>query len=699
MKKSTRIWNPYLTSYLTLAMLCCIALSILFLYINLENTKRNETIHNQEKLRLITKDMENQFETFKKMNLQISVNKLYQPFYFQRNKYYELTLLNDFAQYQNYSPIVDEYFLYYPDSQYIYHSDEYTINLDTYLNTLSNDECLEIRQLLTNPDKPSFFSTLNQLYFLLPVSAMVSANKPTAILCLITRHNTLHERFQTVSGGLNGLIALYSGNLLLYSNSTSPLSLQQKNILTFTTDSGTFSAYYLPDARAFSKLLPLQILLVIAVIILALFIASLFAYHSYKPILLLTQKYRPAVPGSPKAQFKNEFDEINFMMESILNNNIAANDQLEQKQELLRNQLLILLLNGKYSFDIHPYLSQVRLMFPGPCYFVTSVSFGQEDLPESGLLEQLSKLFEELSDSQEGKYLYAIIDKEQNIIAILCSISEKLQWEEVYIDIRELSESFGHVPLTGHGNVYNTLNHMSASYLEALDSMHKTTVVTQDNNNPDTAYLSIQADLYQICSALSNGNEPAAMDALQRYLLSLGNWTPSLLMQQYLFTNFLSEITRLSREYYVELSKQSISLIISAKNLSQFAHAAESLIHDFCASYEEQKNKLQENESYQIFQYINEHFADYELSIENIALSLNTTTASVRSAIGEHTGRNYKDYLIYMRMEYAKKLLTIEHLTVAETCQRVGYSNISYFIKVFKIQNGVTPASYKNSGI
>ena len=82
--------------------------------------------------------------------------------------------------------------------------------------------------------------------------------------------------------------------------------------------------------------------------------------------------------------------------------------------------------------------------------------------------------------------------------------------------------------------------------------------------------------------------------------------------------------------------------------------------------------------------------------MEGVAQACGVSPAFVRTAVQKHTGRSYKDYLIELRMEYAKKLLAEEGLTVAETCQRVGYSNISYFIKAFKAQNGVTPANYKN---
>lgn len=51
---------------------------------------------------------------------------------------------------------------------------------------------------------------------------------------------------------------------------------------------------------------------------------------------------------------------------------------------------------------------------------------------------------------------------------------------------------------------------------------------------------------------------------------------------------------------------------------------------------------------------------------------------------------------MFLRIEYAKKLLMQEEdMTVAQICQKVGYSNIPYFIKLFKEMTGMTPAKYK----
>lgn len=695
MKKSKRnLWNPYLVSYLSLAIFCCMVLSIVFSYINLENLKRNDSIHTTEKVRLVADDLDHQMEILQKINLQISVNKLYQPYYFQRNKYFEITLLNDFVQYKNYSPLVDEFFLYFKGDSILFHSDGTTIDLDIYLNHYP-DQQLELKQLLANPSQLCFYSLPDSILILMPLSTMNSGRVPNATLCMRISYQMLEGRLQTVSGGLAGPLAIYAQEQLIYSNGE---LLSKKQTESIISASDWFRIYYQSETIATSYILPLQILAIIAVIILMLFIATIFAWRSYRPLLELTRKYHQTIHHSQEAQFASKLEEINYIIESVLKTNHAANAQLELKQEQLKKQILLLLLSGNYSFDIQPYLSQVGITLPGPWYFVLCISYGQKDAPSGELYQKLRNLFDGLTDVQETIYVYSYQESGQPLISVLCSISDSMQKDELCTDIRELAESYEFMPAIGIGNSYNSLGKLPASYLEAVDKLHQPALSRQDSEQQRQPAVFSDSDFYPLRSALSIGNEEAAIAALHRYMERLKKNALSFLMQQYQFTSFLNEVSRLSHECRIELSRQSMSLILSAKNLEQFSEAAEAVIHDFCVLFRQQKEKQQKDESWQVVQYLNEHFMNYELSIELVASELNTSTAFVRSSIQTHTGRSYKDYLIYLRMEYAKKLLAEEGLTVAETCQRIGYTNISYFIKLFKSQTGVTPANYKHTG-
>ena len=697
MKKKFERGNPWLFSYLSLAMFCCVIISAVFLYINLENLKNKEHIYTEEKLTLVVEDLEKQLETYKEIGLKITISNYYAPFYFQRNKYYEKLLLDEFTKYLNYSPLVNEYFLYYKGEDILFHSNNATINLNSYLEKLmiTDVEKSEILQLLTNPSEISIYPLNERILIFYPLSISV-AKGYNATLCMVLEKDDLSERIQTVSGGLNGDMAVYANEIPLLDTSKQSIDIGKKDAIHIEGKNGNVSVYYMPEHAMYisTSFLPLHIMSVIAVIILVLFTASLFAWRSYRPIILLTQKFRPSIKTDEEAQFANALDEINYMMETIISNNTKTNALLEQKQVQLRNQLLILLLEGKYTFDIQPYLTQARLILPGTWYFVIIVLF-KEDEVNAVDLEKLRELFEGCSNIAEERYVYAISNDEHKTLCCICSVSDRLQCEEIYEDIKDLSESYGNKPKIGQGNTYHSISHLSASYLEALDNVHKYTDIPRDNQLDDSTKLHNESALHRICNALSNDKEQLALEALEAYL-NLLRKEPSVLMLQYHFSNFYYEISRIYREFHIEMPKQYISLSISTRNVAQFEVNAEKIIKVFFEQLNLQKERVINEEAYHIYKYVNEHFMDYEMSIESVAQEMNTNVASVRSAIKEHSGRSYKEYLIHLRMEYAKELLVKQNLTVAETCQRVGYGNISYFIKAFKTHTGVTPANYKN---
>lgn len=55
---------------------------------------------------------------------------------------------------------------------------------------------------------------------------------------------------------------------------------------------------------------------------------------------------------------------------------------------------------------------------------------------------------------------------------------------------------------------------------------------------------------------------------------------------------------------------------------------------------------------------------------------------------------NLLNYLNSLRIDYAKKLMDEEQITVAEAADRAGYENANTFIRLFKKYAGDTPGNY-----
>lgn len=699
MRKKKLKNNPYIFSYLTFALLCCIGFSIVFLYTNIENMKKTEIENNQTKLELIANDFETQLKTFKKINLKIQVNSIYKPKNFERNKYNETVLLDDFEQFKDYSPLAGEYLLYYCDMTSLFSSYKTTITLHVWLNRWSREEQEEVLAFLNAPEQISILPLASGDCFLIryPLSGMSKPGTYDSALYVLVEKASLIERFQVVSGGLSGEFALLNNEQLIISTD-SDFDYTDSKVLSVTTKTNGYTFYFLPDKENSTAyaVMPMQVSLIFAVFIFILYISTIFASHSYKPILKLSEKYRNILTPDNENHFTNELENLDHMMDSVIKHNIAANSMLEQKQAQLRNQLLLLLLSGKVSFEVHPYLMQLSMPFPGPWYFVVCIHFQQESCNDNALLGDIQKMLEAVGCPDEDKYIYCVIEQEEQLINCLCSVSEKIQKEEILDEILIIAENFEDKMNVGYGNEYTNIHNLSASYLDALDKLHdeQNADIISVNNNA----LQDHSLLSQLCAALIQEKAEPAKEVLTQYIQRIKEEAPSLLMQQYMFSNFLNEMNHIYRKNELEMPKQYMSLILSAKGIAQFSQAAKEIVQDFSAQLSAQKRRFLDNASEQVLQYMKEHFTDYDMSIEKVVEYTNTNSAFVRNVIKEHCGMSYIDYLIHLRIEYAKKLLITENLTVAETCEKIGYAKVSYFIKVFKTHTGVTPATFKKNG-
>ncbi|MCI8977406.1 MAG: helix-turn-helix transcriptional regulator [Lachnospiraceae bacterium] len=60
------------------------------------------------------------------------------------------------------------------------------------------------------------------------------------------------------------------------------------------------------------------------------------------------------------------------------------------------------------------------------------------------------------------------------------------------------------------------------------------------------------------------------------------------------------------------------------------------------------------------------------------------------------TGNRWR-YLRQKRIEEAKRLLFISNWSISEIADYVGYENVSIFIRIFRIQKGISPERYRKA--
>lgn len=100
--------------------------------------------------------------------------------------------------------------------------------------------------------------------------------------------------------------------------------------------------------------------------------------------------------------------------------------------------------------------------------------------------------------------------------------------------------------------------------------------------------------------------------------------------------------------------------------------------------------KLQE-----VFEYLDKHYYE-ELSVEEMARMSSMSYSYFSRFFKKVTGKNFTDYLNYIRVTEAEKLLLTTSMNITEIALNTGFTNSSYFIKQFKHYKGISPKQFKS---
>lgn len=202
-----------------------------------------------------------------------------------------------------------------------------------------------------------------------------------------------------------------------------------------------------------------------------------------------------------------------------------------------------------------------------------------------------------------------------------------------------------------------------------------------------------ELSLFGLCRELSErinaGNEErvAGLFAQLREQLSKGNcWQPSLVihtvasMLEYTLTGTSDKVEKIPitnrpwRDAFEDLQRAALQ---------------------HCWQIQKRKNQQKEQKADEIVTYINEHYAEPEICLTQIAEQFQVTESYISWYIKANTGRNYTAHIEELRMKEAMRLLKEETISIGEIAQRVGYERINTFYKSFRRYWGNAPGSFR----
>lgn len=166
-----------------------------------------------------------------------------------------------------------------------------------------------------------------------------------------------------------------------------------------------------------------------------------------------------------------------------------------------------------------------------------------------------------------------------------------------------------------------------------------------------------------------------------------------------LFQQFYQDQTPIFQTSRTSAYQQNLeNLLLSCQDVSRFREFDTSLLLEkLILEIIKEKYKDDQNvPEYIIYlkKYMENHF-DSPLSLDELSAFTNISKYHLAREFKRYTGFTINEYLIALRLERAKFLLSNTGLPLGQISQTVGFSNYSNFYKLFCRDCGISPSEYR----
>lgn len=122
------------------------------------------------------------------------------------------------------------------------------------------------------------------------------------------------------------------------------------------------------------------------------------------------------------------------------------------------------------------------------------------------------------------------------------------------------------------------------------------------------------------------------------------------------------------------------------------------VIYEKIIEYVDKQKKASSKYINEVLDYIHMNYKT-DIDINALADRIGISYSQLRRAFLNATGENLLDYINYMRINEAKRLLLQTNETIGDIAENLGYNNFRSFIRFFKKYEGITPGDFRKQQI
>ena len=676
----SRVFKRYVLSYLSVVLAVCMAMGLALVRVASDQLRQAETEVYQARLAQTADYIERQLSTMEDIRLDVKTRLPFQPFYLNRQKTNEFELLDAFSRYAGFSPWIEEYYLWYQDAGRVFSTrSAYSerVFFQQIMNGLPPEQLTAVL--------PAAGSILFQVPDTRPDALMIAlpfyfgtARLPTGrcTLIFLVKLSQLRQTIWQMTGQERG-----SGFTLEYEGQTMLSTLTAEQIIAGQgTQEKARVAIAEPSIAGLERLGSferLMIWIVVLAVLLGTAIAVYAAWRSYQPIRKLYAKYG----GSQKPS--NELQTLEDLLSNSLKRNSFSQKQIEEQMEQLdlqqswlKQQLVMMLITGNDSPVVKELIQKMGFEMSHAHFALCFLYLQGGEGDRTGLVRSI----EDFSD--EEYTLYAAELQENREYIVLMNFQEEEQCRELLELLSDSLESRNLSVRVQWSRTCSQLNEIASAAIETLNTPPVALAV-------DNAEAEEEDALEQMAALTESGSTSQALALLETMIAQTENRYPSYLMRIYMLNRLVQQMMTLASREGVTLPPKS-----PGQDPDSVRETLEQLVRALCRKGA-QRSSAEKPEGGKTAAYVREHCLDGDISLSSTAEALGISTKQVSRLLRMEVDMTFKEYLLHLRMSAAQDFLREEGLSIAETAGRVGYFNISHFIKCFKAYTGMTPGEWK----
>jgi two-component system response regulator YesN len=270
-------------------------------------------------------------------------------------------------------------------------------------------------------------------------------------------------------------------------------------------------------------------------------------------------------------------------------------------------------------------------------------------------------------------------------------------------EIRQVVAKTRYKLSVGVGSTKKQTADICQSFVEALAYLQNSV-----NGDVGLNHAFEQAELLKVDkSAVENYLRSGVIDGLDgffdQYLKPLGETVlKSNLIRNYIFVDVVLATAKLVNALGGEVDKvvpelNSMDILMSnIKTIEQLREQVRKIVTTALVYRDDQPKGQYKGLIRQANEFIEQHYADPDLSLNEVAALVNLSASYFSVVFSQETGHTFKEYLTDIRISKAKELLRMTGLRSADIAYQVGYNDPHYFSSVFKKHTGLSPIEFRS---